>query len=712
MLEVVFPDGTHYPIIPDKDPNLYASKYVLDKTVDEWAKLYGGEPVSLAATLKEQLEKHIETLKALIIDYKNMDRVDVWFTRVFLGQPLIKDLMVARRQASKELWDKFGPKDLEEILRWDPKKQNKMLDLERKISARTIELLREGQVLEIEKQLPFWENFLLEETSSALIGGVADVFFTSLLRQLKRLKNFTDVPVIGKIIKSAITEATDFRTVELAKQIDIARRHAKSIPDKVGVWGLDIWKRLIDEIDFFTQFWKDTVLIFASGTAIRNMMDNTMKACNEMINSTLVGRPFWALMRTKKRSIVDIPPEVAKESWAKYIADLPGYKQMEAAGVDWWTRFRQNLYDSLLSGPEQAARKWLYAGKLKQIEKELLKQGHVGKDFYNMAKEMAIEEVNRVFFDYSKRMQIEVGLSRIAPFETYNVRNFAYWLKDFYEHPWKLPAIRSIWHWWQKQSGTDVSFNIKRKVPTYLIPGVYFDPMSWMSPFKFFKVFVLSSGNTEWWDARDRHIRWQIQLLKSIPPHIQKKILSNSEQKSIQDYLDRQKYKWVKVGVDTFEEWLGLFPLWRKALEQLQLAEKQPWKKMFPQSRLLERPTQKVIEYLGGQVKPISKTIRHQIYTIMDAQGIPSREEIQKEIQKQVAAMPADQQARRNQLMRMESNPQRRARELIEHKRAVAVLKPAIAEKIYWRWEMQKNLIGYFTGLYLTKSYAEIAKMH
>jgi len=711
-LEVVFPDGTHYKIIPHKDVSLYASEWVSNKIEDTWSNEFGGEPRSLINLISEQLQYHSELLKALIVDFKNMDRVDKFFS-IFAFQPSIKDLMVAKRQASKEIWSAQPPLTMEKIAKMSNKEVDKLLDLDRLIRARTIELLRGGQVLEVERQLPFWENFMLEQVSSALVAGVCKLFFSTLIAGIRKMKDWTEVPVIGAIIKSAITEAERHRTIILNEEIKIAHAHAKTVIQRIGAWGMEFERNLLNEIDYFIQFWKDTVLIFQTGTAVRNLMDNTLKAFNEMINSTLEMRPFWAFMTGKNKRILKIPSAVADQSWVKSITDLKYLQEAEKTGVlNWYERLRMLLYENLLARPERWGRTGLYAGRLRQFEKDVWKMGYIGKEFDEMTSKMAIEEVNKVFFDYSRKMEIEIGLARLFPFEQYNLRNYSYWLQDFMKHPWKLAAIRSLWHWWSSESGTDCDFKIIGKLPMFLVPGTYFDPMSWASPWKFVQLFATYKGEPKWFSARERHLKWQVKFLKTLPPEIQQRILTKSEQKSIQEYLDRQQYRWSKNIIGWIDSWFGLFPLWRKVLEYLELAEKQEWKTMFPQSRLVDAITPLILEDLSKDIKPMSRQTLFYIKGIMDVQGIPTGEEIRKEIEKQASALPLDRQRARLERMKTETDRQRRTREIMEQNEAKKALVPKIAETIYRTWELKKIVFGYLTGMYLSRSWREIYQVH
>lgn len=689
-LRVVFPatdvwPQREYEIIPVKDKTLYESGWVEDWMADTLAKNYEKPIKPLWTEIMEELDMARDHVKALITDVKHMDRLDKAFM-VFAGAPLIKDGLVAYKQAAREVYESLGL-SAKEALHLSPQKQRK---INQKILAVEVRLLNEGQVLEVEKQAGLMEDFMLEVLTSNVAAKTTSAFYKTLRALISKLKNFKSKGIVGKIIKSATTEARKKQTEEVTKNIKELRAHTTSFIEDLKQWGPKIGAKILDEIDYFVTFWKDTVLIGTTGTAVRNMADNTLKAANEMINSLFKGKPFWAFYTGKNKQILNIPEAVAKQSWAREAGDYAHLDAMGKVGINWWERMRKFLYESLLEKPEKWARKGLYAGKLTQYQKTLKTLGRNPKDYDELLKmkKNAIEEVNRVFFDYSKKMQIEVPLSRIFPFEVYNIRNFNYWLKDFAEHPWKLGAIRAIWHWWEKR-GANMEFKLKDKIPLYLVPGIYFNPMSWLSAFKFVKLFAWYKGDPKWVTARDAHVNWLSQQVKYLPPDAALRVLSKAQLKNVTEFENRQKFKWVKIGVEFLDDWLGLLPPWKKVLAQLHLAEKEEWKTMFPQTQLISAVSSSMLNTFWGTIKPPGRTVLNDIYKIMRVQGVSELKKVEDEIK--AGTLVGD--------------PEVFIKEAKEKDRAAA-------DRIYRAWQLQKIVVGYFTGMWLTKSWGDIYKLH
>lgn len=697
-LDVVFPATRDYPqrsyrLLPVKDRSLYESDWIRESIVKDWADSTAKDIVPLWTRIMIELDHLRDQLKAMIIDVANMDKIDKAFM-LFAGQPLIKDTIIVYRQAAREVFESLPLDKKEELSSWSFKERTQAYETLRNrhgevVEAIVVRLLTEGQIKEVEAQLGGFENFLLEYITSVMLVGVTKTFFKTLVAGIKKLKDFTKVPIIGSIIKSAITEASQFRTKALTEQIKLAHIHTRTFIDKLGVWGMQVEKVILDEIDYFISFWKDAVLIFMPGTACRNMADNTLKAINEMINSVLEARPFWAFYTGQNKQILNIPRAVVNQTWAKTAADIQHLDDMAKVGVNWYQRLRMTLYRNLLSKPESWARAGLYAGKMGQYERALIAVGKNPEQFEKLMRTKAIAEVNRVFFDYSRRMAIEVPLGRLAPFVTYNIRNFNYWLRDFMLHPWKLGVIRGLWQWWSRTTGSNCEFKLKDKIPLYLIPGVFFNPLSWLSAYKFIKVFAMYKGEPKWITARDRHLKWQAEQLKKLPPEVRSKILSKSKAKSVQDYLDRQKYKWIKVSVEFLDEWLGLFPVWKKVLAELQLAEREEWKKVFPQSPLIDAMTSSMFNRFYGSIKPPGTVALRDIYEIMKIKGFSEVKILEDKIAAKI--ITKDLEKRRKEARKIDRE---------------------VAGKIYRAWEVQKIVIGYSTGMWLTRSYKAIYNTH
>jgi len=697
-LDVVFPATRDYPqrsyrLLPVKDRSLYESDWIKESIVRDWTENTAEDLVPLWTRIMIELDQLRDQLKALVINVANMDKIDKAFM-LFAGQPLIKDTIIVYQQASREVFESLPLNMKEKLASWDFKTREQAYKTLKNrdgevVQAIVIRLLMEGQIKEVEEQLGGFQNFLLEYITSVMLAGVTKTFFKTLVAGVRKLKDFTKVPVIGSIIKSAVTEASHFRIKELTKEIKLAHIHAKTFLDKLGVWGWEVEKVILDEIDYFISFWKDAVLIFMPGTACRNMADNTLKAINEMINAVLEGRAFWAFYTGQNKQILNIPRAVTKQTWARTVADMQHLDDMSKAGINWWQRLRMTLYDNLLSKPESWARAGLYAGKMGQYERALIAVGKNPEQFEKLMRTKAVAEVNRVFFDYSRRMAIEVPLGRLAPFVTYNIRNFNYWLRDFMLHPWKLGVIRGMWQWWSRTTGSNCEFKLKDKIPLYLIPGVYFNPLSWLSAYKFIKVFAMYKGEPKWITARDRHLKWQAEQLKKLPSEVRSRVLSKSKAKSVQDYLDRQKYKWVKVSVELLDEWLGLLPVWKKVLAELHLAEREDWKKVFPQSPLIDAMTSSMFNRFYGSIKPPGTVALRDIYEIMKIKGISEVKILEDKIAARV--ITKDFEKLRKEARKMDRE---------------------VAGKIYRAWEVQKIVIGYMTGMWMTRSWKNIAQTH
>lgn len=704
-LEVEFPgkrkgEGGHYDFLPVKDKSLYRSEWILDAITNLEIKDKKNVKIkSMWGVIHSELLKFKDLLKSLVTDAGNMNIVDKAFM-LFAGQPLVKDFVIAYEQAVREVL-RSADLSLLEMIALNPEKRAPLMA---KVDAITVRLLNEGQVLEVEEQLSGMKNLILEATTSLGVKPVTKILFDSIAAGIKGLKIFTKLPkrlgdvgvkptdvyepgIFRKIINSCFYSARILRSKTLANKITDALANIDTFKGRMNYDTLKAGKFILDEVDYFKSFWKDCVLIYAPGVSIRNMADNTLKAMNESLNSFFKKEFFWPLMKSRGTPIIPIPKEVSGSFFVKTVGELS-----EAVGKkNWYQLHRDVLYEALLGGPETKAREWYFAGYVDAYAKRMFKQGQILDDFTEIMKEKGIKEVNRVFFDYKNKMAAEVSLERIFPFFTFNIRNNAYWLKDFTHHPWKLGAIRGLWDWWSKRTGSNVNFSIKTMVPVYLIPGVYFNPLSWLSAYKYIKVFTKYHGEPKWRETQDIHIKGQIEILEKIPVENRTRIFSRAKIKNMQDYLDRQKVVWAKVTVEFLDDWLGLHPVWKKyVLAPLQLAEKEEWRTVIPQGQLVDAVSSWMFkEFMGTVTSPGSQKI-HYIYGIMDRTNLPTKEMVDEEIRKMSSS-------ERNGKTREE---------------LVKKIKRAKAEQIYRAWEAQKAGIGFLSGLWLTKSWADIYNMH
>ena len=227
-------------------------------------------------------------------------------------------------------------------------------------------------------------------------------------------------------------------------------------------------------------------------------------------------------------------------------------------------------------------------------------------------------------------------------------------------------------------------------LPTYLIPGTYFNPLSWLSAYKYIEVFTKYKGDPKWLQAQDAHVRGILEILKNIPPEHRTRIFTGAGIKNMQDFLDRRKATWVKAGVNLLDRQLGLLPIWKKVLAELQLAEPEEWRSIFPQEQLTEALASWVYKTYKGKLKPPGPQKIHHIYRIMDKQGLPTKEMYEKEL----AEMSPDEKEGKSETQLKQK------------------IRKAHAEQIHRAWEAQKQFTGYMTGLWLTRSWADIANMH
>ena len=198
----------------------------------------------------------------------------------------------------------------------------------------------------------------------------------------------------------------------------------------------------------------------------------------------------------------------------------------------------------------------------------------------------------------------------------------------------------------------------------------------------------------------------------------------------------------MKAGVDTFDQWIGILPVWKKILAELGFAEKEKWRSVFPQSQLIkaamdhvdvkmrnklmndikrERPPEK------GQIDTIIRLLKAQ-HNIAgrkpgkDSPFIGAR--IDAKVKEMLSKMSEGDFEIRKEKMKEESLKAKEIREMKEMDQAIFkgmekdgkyIVEPLaveIAKEIYYWWQLKKTLLGYFTGMWLSRSYNEIYKAH
>ncbi len=183
--------------------------------------------------------------------------------------------------------------------------------------------------------------------------------------------------------------------------------------------------------------------------------------------------------------------------------------------------------------------------------------------------------------------------------------------------------------------------------------------------------------------------------------------------RTFQAYKDRQKHRWVKVSVNFLDRWLGLHPIWKIALAKMQLAEKREYLTMFPQGPLIGIVTDEIFNTQYSSVKPLTSTVdKRYSWGIMEETGLPTAEEIRTRIGEQVARLSSADRELRGKQIELETPKEKRVREEREWAVAKKSLRDAIANKLYKAWQVQQKIIGYLSGLYLTKSWKEIYLAH
>ena len=724
-LYVEFPDGVKYKILPETTESLYKSDWVKRAIGDKWALQDIKKQETFGSILLDELIKNKDMLKSVLIDFQNMDKIDKAFSFLDPGQPTLKDIVVARKQAAKEIYDSINPKDL--ILGNVDAQLKKGREINSQITARSMQILSSGQLKEIEEQLSGMENFLLEVGTSTITAGASKRFYEFLRKEVRDLKYLSDIPLTDipglkqlqdqaqSIIRKAFTKATISQIKLLDMEIAKLAGKITSFGDLLELGTLKSERWILDLIEDLIQFWKDTVLIFTPGTAVRNMTDNAVKAINESLNTILEGKLFNPFM-SSKNTIIPIPKELMLKNFGQDAAGAKILNEMERKGMTAWNKLREFLYENLLVKPELASKRGFYIGRVTQYQKEVFNARRNLVDFDDLIATKALKDVNRVFFDYANKMELEVSLAKISPFITFNARNFNYWLKDFMYHPWKMGAIRGAWDWWTKITG-DAGFIVLDKLPMYLMPGTYFQPLSWLSAFKFIRFFAQRyRGDPEWMKARDAHIQFHISLLNKFNPENRMRVFSKADIKGIEDYLERQKGTMTKLTVDTWDEWIGLNPVLKKVLAELHLAEKEEWKKVFPQGPLIDAAVGWIIgqiyknvdslhsEYFGAISPPGTQTLGL-IYKIMERDGIPTEEQINEEIEKRKAGLTPE----KKEIIESQTGW---LTESAEREKIKKELTQRLAREVDRAWKVQQLVTGYLTGMWLTRSWADIYRTH
>ena len=590
---VRFPWGTSYALLPLQDKAFYGDQDTLNllaaREMDENPDIED-ETATLMKYLYDFFLPIKDKLEALIFDYQKMDKFDKVFSWAFLGEPLIVDALQAWDQAVKEATLSLG---LDERKAYLVKTMfSAQVDDFHKLAGTIFNrLMHTGQMQDATDRTAGWKNAILEITVSAMLGKITGKFFDLVVNGLKKLGKtvgaWRDIPEIDKVLSKIVKEAETYRSTIHAQYIDDIVKASDGFMDTVRNLAttppLQWYSMIMNEVDIFTTFWKDTVLIYRPAAAIRNFLDNSLKSINEMLNSLVRAKPFWALQSEKGIKFCLVDEKLFSETFGKHAGDLKG------AGYNWLSNLRETLYENLLVKPEMWARKGVFCGKLKRFEKEVFDELAANPDDFadlaRLCEEKALKEVNRIFFDYSKHLSNSRVLNNVFPFFDYNVKNAYYWLHDFAHNPWKLKAIIETWGFWCDHTGTDVNWKIKDKLPTYVIPGIYFDPFDFTSAQHFIKVFSKAiQAKPKWLNARNKHYTKLYELLKD-SPKLGPRLKSN---KGFAEWYKFKEHRFLYTVVDMVDKYLGMSPLVRKGLEKLQLADPQEWRSMFPQSDLIE----------------------------------------------------------------------------------------------------------------------------
>jgi len=543
--------------------------------------------------LKSQ-RRHIE---ALVWDVQQMDKFDKAFM-AFAGQPLIIDTGQAFVQSIREA-------ALAQPLDWRKNFLTNLLssgslDSFHAVTSRNFDrLMHTGQMQEAMEGAGLWKNLAWDIPTGVVLGKVTGRFFDELIDGIKKIgttrEGWRDSKLIKNVLGDSIKKSETFRDAELkmaSGTLETEARQLAKIAEEAGtIKPTSFYNNVMDGVSKATQFWKDTVLIYRPASTVRNALDNTMKSINEMVNSAVRGKPFWAFQTGKGLKFFEVDEKLFAPTFGEAARGL------EKVGANWASNLRENLYKWLLVKPEQWARKGVYCGKLKRFEKDVFEKLAVDPakldDLKLLASERSMAEVNRIFFDYSKRLSKSRVVNNIFPFFDYNVKNAEYWLHDFAHNPWKLNAIVDMWDFWTEQSGRNVDFRIKNKLPVYVIPGIYFDPFSFTSAKNYLEVFSKAiRAKPKWLEASNHHYEHLYKILKNTP-ELQARLASN---KGFREWEKTRKHRFRWDVINYVDKYLGLSPLVRRGLEGLLIAEPEPWRKMFPQSDLIDAIGTKTIE--------------------------------------------------------------------------------------------------------------------
>lgn len=663
---VRFPWGKTYTLLPLQDMAFYNDRDVLklleDREIEKNPNFIAEKIGGVVNASVDFFKKKIDRIQALVWDFQRMDKFDKAFM-VFAGEPLITDIQQAWVQATKEA-------ALYKSLDWRKKFLVETLtsaehdDFHELVNRNFDRLMHTGQMQEAMERTGFWEKFVQEMAVSVLFGKVSGAFFDAFKEGLKKIGKtiggWRNSKLVSSVLNDVLKKAENFRNVKHAQYIEDLTKGSKNFIESIKRIGtthpLQWYNMLMNEVDMFTTFWKDTVLIYRPAAAVRNAMDNTLKGINEMLNAAVRGKPFWAFQDEAGLKIIRVNKDIFSPTFGDQARGLKG------AGYDWLENLRNTLYENLLVKPEQWARKGVYVGKLRAFEKQVLDKLAVDPkdldDLIRLEKEVAMKEVNRIFFDYSKRLIKSPVVNNVFPFFDYNVKNIGYWLHDFAHNPWKLKAVIGIWDFWSEQSGQNADFKIVNKLPLYVIPGIYFDPFQYTSARQIISVFSKAVGaKPEWLKARDYHYERLYKLLQGTP-ELGPRLQAN---KGFREWLKFRGHRFRHDVINYVDKFLGLSPLVRKGLEALLIAEPEPWRHMFPQSDLIDAISKVMIDSWKREAMAKIRTV-----------------DVNKEM--------------RLQKTRGEVPDAERARETLVN------------------WSAARDIIGFTWGSYLTRHYQEVHK--
>lgn len=661
---VRFPWGKTYTLLPLQDMAFYNDRDVLsvieDREIEKNPNFIAEKIGGVVNACVDFFKKKIDRVQALVWDFQRMDKFDKAFM-VFAGEPLIVDIQQAWVQATKEA-ALYKSLDWRKQYLTETLTRSDLDDFHELVNRNFDRLMHTGQMQEAMERTDFWQKFVEEIAVSALFGKISGEFFDALRYGLKKIGKtiggWRNSKLVSSVLDDVVKKTEKFRDAKHAAFIDDLTKGSKGFIDavkRIGTTPPTHWYVLLmNEVDLFTTFWKDCVLIYRPAAAVRNAMDNTLKAINEMLNSIVRGEPFWAFQSEQGLKIIRVDKDIFSPTFGEQA------KGLATAGYDWLSNLRDTLYENLLVRPEQWARKGVYCGKLRAFEKRVLDklacEPETLADLVRLEKEVAMKEVNRIFFDYSKRLSKSRVVNNVFPFFDYNVKNAGYWLHDFAHNPWKLKAVIGIWDFWCEQSGRNADFKIRNKLPIYVIPGIYFDPFQFTSAKHFIAVFSKAVGaKPTWLKARDYHYERLYKLLQGTP-ELGPRLRAN---KGFREWLRYRKHRFRYDVIDYVDKFLGLSPLVRKGLEALLIADPEPWRHMFPQSDLIDAISKVMIDSWRREAIAKVRTV-----------------DVNREMRLQKA--------------RGEKPDAERARETLVN------------------WSAARDIIGFTWGCYLTRHYQEV----